>query len=174
MQDGNWLFDVVMDLCEKAEQLGFPEMSAKLEEALDVYLAENGTVAKSSVKAEDAILSFGPIALAQETFMFGHRSPDVAKDTATVTPVQKPEPTPAVEPKAAPVAAPAAKAAPVPKAAPAAQVAPETPVEKQDDTLRPASTSAVLQQLKAIRAKRTAEQRDKDDAEASDWLDKAG
>lgn len=159
MQDENWLFDVVMDLCEKAEQLGFPEMSSKLEEALDVYLEEKGKAAKPSVKSENTIVSFGPIALAQESFMFGHRRPVAVKNTKPAAHMQKARPDVPAPAATAPVAA--------------VETNNVAAVETTNVAVRRETPSAVLQQLKAIRAKRAAQQQH-EDAEASGWFDKTG
>ncbi len=68
MPEHDWLFDIVLDVCEKAEQLGLREMSAKLEEALDAYLEETDSGSARSIDPE--VVSFGPISLGQESFGF--------------------------------------------------------------------------------------------------------
>ena len=71
MQDHDWLFDVVLDLCEKAEQNGLPAMSAKLEEALDAYLEDAGNGGRTAPARDKEVASFGPISLGQESYVFG-------------------------------------------------------------------------------------------------------
>ncbi len=76
MQDHDWLFDVVIDLCERAEQHGLHQMAAKLEEALDAYLADQAGEPKAEAEAEKpgeaSLASFGPISLNQAGYSFGN------------------------------------------------------------------------------------------------------
>lgn len=37
----DWLFDLLVALCDHAHDKGFPEVSQRLEEALDAYLSES-------------------------------------------------------------------------------------------------------------------------------------
>ncbi len=73
MQEHDWIFDVIMDLCDKAEHIGLPSMSAKLEEALDAYLEDQGRVPKTVGAAAVPFASIAPISLGQDSFVFGTR-----------------------------------------------------------------------------------------------------
>ncbi|MGB5560479.1 MAG: hypothetical protein WBN04_20995 [Paracoccaceae bacterium] len=75
MQDQDWIFDVIMDLCDKAEHLGLHAMSAKLEEALDAFLEDQGRTVKPGPSSSISIASCGPISLGQDSFVFGSRQP---------------------------------------------------------------------------------------------------
>jgi len=72
MQDHDWIFDVIMDLCDKADQIGLHGMSAKLEEALDAYLEDQGRKSKPRAPTNMPIVSFGPVALGQDNFALGN------------------------------------------------------------------------------------------------------
>ena len=74
MQDHDWIFDVVLDVCEKAEQFGLPGVSAKLEEVLDAYLEETGSGCSPATAGDTEVASFGPISLGQETYVLGKNS----------------------------------------------------------------------------------------------------
>lgn len=74
MQDHDWLFDLTMNLCDRAEQLGLNAMSAKLEEALDAYLVETGHAAKPVQVSDVPVAAFGPISLRQDSFVLGSRN----------------------------------------------------------------------------------------------------
>ncbi len=75
MHDHDWIFDVIMDLCDKAEHLGLSAMSAKLEEALDAFLEDQGRGVKPALSSSVPIASCGPISLGQDSFVFGSRQP---------------------------------------------------------------------------------------------------
>lgn len=58
MPDNNdWMFDVIWDLSDRANEAGLPKLAGKLEEAMDTFLAErpagdNGVVAFRSSRNE--------------------------------------------------------------------------------------------------------------------------
>ncbi|PHQ98178.1 MAG: hypothetical protein COB40_01490 [Marinosulfonomonas sp.] len=53
----DWMFDVLWDLSDRAQEAGLPSLAGKLEEAMDTYLTErlageNGVVAFTSRRKE--------------------------------------------------------------------------------------------------------------------------
>lgn len=89
MQDHDWMFDVIMDLCDKAEQFGLHGMSAKLEEALDAFLDDQRRFAGPVSASGTQFAPMGPISLSQDDFIFGLRR-------------TKPQPAAMTDPEAAP------------------------------------------------------------------------
>ena len=73
MQDHDWIFDLTMDLCDKADHMGLKEMSAKLEEALDAFLTDMGHAAESTEASNARVAAFGPISLGPDSFALGTR-----------------------------------------------------------------------------------------------------
>ena len=73
MQDSDWLFDMVLDLCDKADDLGLKGMSAKLEEALDGYLIDTGHTIGSQVMSNAPVAAIGPTSLSPDSFALGSR-----------------------------------------------------------------------------------------------------